>query len=112
MILAWYLMMSSLGREKDSTYSCSTVLYRFFMLTVLTCESGKPGVGKTLTAEAVAERLKRALYSVCSTALRLPSLSNSPDLSWGIACRCSEARSATLSNFQDRQPLERHSSAG
>jgi SpoVK/Ycf46/Vps4 family AAA+-type ATPase len=40
------------------------------MLIVLTYKSDKPGVGKTLTAEAVAELLKRTLYSVCSTALR------------------------------------------
>jgi MoxR-like ATPase len=44
------------------------------MSIALTCESGLPGLGKTLTAEAVAELLKRPLYSVCFAALRLPSL--------------------------------------
>jgi Cdc6-like AAA superfamily ATPase len=31
----------------------------------LTRNSGSPGVGKTLTAEAISERLKRPFYSVC-----------------------------------------------
>jgi len=38
------------------------------MLIALTCESGRPGLGKTLTAEAVAEHMKRPLYSVCFAA--------------------------------------------
>jgi Cdc6-like AAA superfamily ATPase len=39
---------------------------------VLTCESGEPGLGKTLTVEAVAKHLKQALYSVCFTFLHPP----------------------------------------
>jgi AAA+ superfamily predicted ATPase len=43
----------------------------FFVLFSLTCKSGPPGVGKTLTAEAVAELLQLPLYSVCFIVFRL-----------------------------------------
>jgi AAA+ superfamily predicted ATPase len=46
-------------------YGSALLLY----VNVLTCESGEPGLGKTLTAEAVAEYRKKALYSVCFTFL-------------------------------------------
>jgi AAA+ superfamily predicted ATPase len=63
-----------MGKGRGLNILLQYVPSRFFMSIALICESGQPGLGKTLTAEAVAEFLKRPLYSVCSAALRLLSL--------------------------------------
>ena len=52
----------------------------------LTFFSGPPGVGKTLTAEGLAEYLRRLLYSVCFLAYSL-DYSNALDLRWGAGQR-------------------------
>lgn len=44
--------------------SKSKALQRSSVLHVLTRDSGRPGVGKTLTAEGIADHLKRPLYMV------------------------------------------------
>jgi hypothetical protein len=52
------------GKGKGLNILLSIALYRSFSHNTLTCKSGPPGVGKTFTAEAVSEHLKRLLYSV------------------------------------------------
>jgi ATPase family associated with various cellular activities (AAA) len=58
---------------KDELLACFSFkdeLWRIWPLSGSTSDprhSGPPGVGKTLTAEAVAEKLRRPLYSVCGT---------------------------------------------
>jgi hypothetical protein len=87
-------------------------LYTDSLHNGLTYKSGPPGVGKTFTAEAVSEHLKRPLYSVGFSFLYLAKHKpNRLDLYWGITSRYNRTRRPTLSNLQDRQPLERHSSS-
>ena len=51
------------GRGINMILQCSPCILIY--LHLLTGKSGPPGVGKTLTAEAVSEHLKKPLYSVC-----------------------------------------------
>jgi Cdc6-like AAA superfamily ATPase len=62
------------GKGKGINMLLQYGLVSLIYLNMLTWKSGPPGVGKTLTAEAVSEHLKRPLYSVRSqhcTLLRL-----------------------------------------
>jgi hypothetical protein len=63
-------------------YDSISLLYA----SVPTCERGGPGLGETLTAEAVAEHLKRALYSVSLTLLNLymPCSSTNRNIARGL----------------------------
>ena len=57
---------TTLLEERDEVPMCYYSMRS--TLTIISCTdllpSGDPGLGKTLTAEAVAEHLKRPLYSV------------------------------------------------
>lgn len=55
-------------RDRVSSSFCSKVFLRLLFGLELSAEandSGPPGVGRTLTAEAISEQLERPLYSVC-----------------------------------------------
>lgn len=68
--------------------------------------SGDPGLGKTLTAEAAAEHLKRPLYSVrWSACLVSCPLIDGLDIRGGAEHQCSRFRSAALSALSDRKSL-------
>jgi SpoVK/Ycf46/Vps4 family AAA+-type ATPase len=65
--LAFDDVIAGKGRGLNILLQYGSVLLLY--AKVLTYESGELGLGKTLTAEAVAEHQKRALYSVCFTFL-------------------------------------------
>lgn len=65
--------------------------------------SGTPGVGKTLTAEAVSEHLQRPLYSVRTSAFHLSAIgSDSADLCRRLKPRLGNNGSSAFARLPDR----------